>query len=429
MNILVIGSGGREHILCWKLRQNAMVKKVYCAPGNAGIAQVAECIDISVSKLEQLADFAVRNAVDFTVVGPEAPLCDGLVDIFKARGLKVFGPDKIAAQLEGSKTFAKEFMRKYAIPTADAGTFCNAGEANEFVTRKFHDGVKGIVIKADGLAAGKGVLVAYDAKSATDFVCSCFEGAFGAAGNRVLVEECLLGEEASILALCDGKTIVPLVSSQDHKRIMDGDLGPNTGGMGAYSPAPVVDDNVMSVIKRDILDNFLRGVQQEKLYFRGIIFVGIMVTEHGPKVLEFNVRFGDPEVQAVLRRLDSDLLDVMIKTADGRLAEAEMKWSDDHSVCVVMASGGYPETYEKGFAISGLDEAAAAGAVVFHAGTAFKDGKIVNAGGRVLGVTARGHTVREAIQRAYAAAGEIHWKDCFYRKDIGHRALARECNK
>ena len=427
MNILVIGSGGREHILCWKIRQSGMVKKVYCAPGNAGIAQEAECVDIPVSKLEQLADFAVKNAVDFTVVGPEAPLCDGLVDVFKARGLKVFGPDKIAAQLEGSKTYAKDFMRKYNIPTADAGTFCNAAGANEFVNRKFREGAKGIVIKADGLAAGKGVLVAYDAKSATDFVDSCFEGAFGSAGNRVLVEECLFGEEASILALCDGNTIVPLVSSQDHKRALDGDLGPNTGGMGAYSPAPVVDDKMMTIIKRDILDNFLRGVQQEKLYFRGLIFVGVMVTADGPKVLEFNVRFGDPEVQAVLRRLDSDLLDVMMKTADGRLAEAEMKWSDDPSVCVVMASGGYPEAYEKGFEITGLEEAAATGAVVFHAGTAFKDGKVVNTGGRVLGVTARGRTIREAIQNAYAAAARIHWKGCFYRKDIGHRALAREC--
>ncbi len=429
MKILVIGGGGREHILCWKLRQSGMVKKIYCAPGNAGIAQEAECVDIPVSELEPLVDFAVKNAIDFTVVGPEAPLCDGLVDVFKARGLKVFGPDKIAAQLEGSKTYAKDFMRKYNIPTADAGTFCDADKANEFVNRKFNEGAKGIVIKADGLAAGKGVLVAYDAKSATDFVNSCFKGTFGAAGNRVLVEECLFGEEASILALCDGNTVVPLASSQDHKRALDGDLGPNTGGMGAYSPAPVVDDKVMAVIKRDVLDNFLRGVQQEKLYFRGIIFVGIMVTENGPKVLEFNVRFGDPEVQAVLRRLDSDLLDVMLKTADGRLSEAEMKWSDDPSVCVVMASGGYPDTYEKGFEITGLAEAAATGAVVFHAGTALKDGRIVNTGGRVLGVTARGRSVREAIKNAYAAVGKIHWEGCFSRKDIGHRALARECNK
>ena len=418
MNILVIGSGGREHVLCWNLRQSGMVRKIYCAPGNAGIAQEAECVNIPVSELEQLADFAAGNAIDFTVVGPEAPLCDGVVDVFKARGLKVFGPDKAAAQLEGSKTYAKDFMRKYNIPTAGAGAFSNAGEANEFVSRKFHDGAKGIV-----------VLVAYDAKSATGFVTSCFEGAFGSAGSRVLVEECLFGEEASILALCDGNTIVPLVSSQDHKRALDNDLGPNTGGMGAYSPAPVVDDKVMAVIKRDILDNFLRGVQQEKLYFRGIIFVGIMVTVDGPKALEFNVRFGDPEVQAVLRRMDSDLLDAMMKTADGRLAEAEMKWSDDPSVCVVMASGGYPEAYEKGFEISGLEDAAAIGAVVFHAGTAFKDGKIVNAGGRVLGVTARGRSIREAIQNAYAAVGKIHWKGCFCRRDIGHRALSRECNK
>jgi phosphoribosylamine--glycine ligase len=426
MKILVVGSGGREHVLCWKLRQSKLVDKIYCAPGNAGIAQEAECVDIPVSKLEQLADFAAQNTIDFTVVGPEAPLCDGLVDVFKARGLKVFGPDKYAAQLEGSKSFAKDFMRKYNIPTADSGSFCDAAGANEFVRRKFREGAKGIVIKADGLAAGKGVLVAAEEKAATDFVSSCFEGAFGSAGSRVLVEECLFGEEASILALCDGKTIVPLVSSQDHKRVMDGDRGPNTGGMGAYSPAPVVNEQVMAVIKLDILDNFLRGVQQEKLYFRGLIFVGVMVTADGPKVLEFNVRFGDPEVQAVLQRLDSDLLDVMLKTAEGRLAEAEMHWSDDPAVCVVMASGGYPDAYEKGFEITGLDAAAATGAAVFHAGTALKDGKIVNTGGRVLGVTARGHTIREAIQNAYNAVEKIHWKNCFCRKDIGHRALQRE---
>ncbi|MHB9138105.1 MAG: phosphoribosylamine--glycine ligase [Victivallaceae bacterium] len=429
MKILVVGSGGREHVLCWKLRQSKLADKIYCAPGNAGIAQEAECVDIPVSKLEQLADFAVKNAIDFTVVGPEAPLCDGLVDVFKGRGLKVFGPDKYAAQLEGSKSFAKDFMRKYNIPTADSGSFCDAAGANEFVHRKFREGAKGIVIKADGLAAGKGVLVAADEKSATDFVDSCFEGAFGSAGNRVLVEECLFGEEASILALCDGNTIVPLATSQDHKRVMDGDLGPNTGGMGAYSPAPVVNEQVMAVIKRDILDNFLRGVQQEKLYFRGLIFVGVMVTADGPKVLEFNVRFGDPEVQAVLQRLDSDLLDVMMKTAEGRLSEAEMHWSDDPAVCVVMASGGYPEAYEKGFEITGLAEAAATGASVFHAGTALKDGRIVNTGGRALGVTARGHTIREAIQNAYRAVDKIHWNNCFCRRDIGYRALQRESNK
>ncbi len=424
--VLVIGSGGREHAICWKLKASEQVEKVFCAPGNAGIAADAECVNINVNEFDKLLDFAVANKIDFTVVGPEAPLCDGVVDAFKARGLTIFGPDKVAAQLEGSKDFAKQFMVKYGIPTAKSITCTDVDNALEEVKNIFGSGVKALVIKADGLAAGKGVLVTEKCDEALAFVSECFGGAFGASGHKVLLEECLFGEEASILALCDGKTIVPLVSSQDHKRAYDHDAGPNTGGMGAYSPAPVVTDGMWQKINSEILTPFLKGVQAENLYFRGVIFVGIMVTADGPKVLEFNVRFGDPEIQPVLRRFDGDLYDVMYKTAEGKLAEAELVWSDDPAVSVVIASGGYPGSYTKNYPITGLDEAAATGAVVFHAGTSFKDGKIVNTGGRVLGVSARGKNIREAIANAYAGVEKIHFTDCFSRKDIGAKALARE---
>lgn len=423
MKVLVIGSGGREHALVWQLKQSPRVEKIYCAPGNAGIAADAECVGIGVGELEKLADFAEENGIDLTVVGPEAPLCDGVVDVFRARNLTVFGPAKEAAQLEGSKDFAKAFMLKYGIPTAKAATFESEAPAAEYVKNEFASGVKGIVIKADGLAAGKGVLVADSEADALAFLHGCFEGAFGAAGAKVLIEECLYGEEASILALCDGRTIVPLVSSQDHKRVGDGDTGLNTGGMGAYSPAPVVDDRVWKIINERILAPFLKGVQAEKLDFRGVIFVGIMVCCGEPKVLEFNVRFGDPEIQPVLRRFDGDWFDVLDKVAQGRLAEAELVWSEDPAVSVVLASGGYPGDYEKGFEISGLEEAAATGAVVFHAGTAFRDGRIVNAGGRVLGVSARGKTIAEAIAKAYEAVGRISFEGGFCRRDIGAKAL------
>lgn len=429
MNILVVGSGGREHALCWKLKESKLTDKLYCAPGNAGISQVAECVNIGVDKLEALADFAEANQVELTVIGPEAPLCDGIVDVFRKRGLKVFGPDKYAAQLEGSKDFAKQFMIKHNIPTAKAAAFTSAMEAVKYIESEFASGETSIVIKADGLAAGKGVLVAESMTDAIDFTKSCFDGAFGSSGAKVLIEECLIGEEASILALCDTKSIVSLASSQDHKRIFDNDKGPNTGGMGAYSPAPVVSDGVMEVIQKTILDNFLAGVKAEKLDFKGLIFVGVMVTDKGPKVLEFNVRFGDPEVQAVMRRLDSDLVDMLLKVIDMKLDEAEIKWKKEHAISVVMAAGGYPETYQKGDEISGCKEAEQAGAVVFHAGTSFKDGKVVTAGGRVLGVSALGNDIEEAIANAYNAVSKIHFKDAFYRKDIAQKAIRRQGKK
>lgn len=427
MKVLVVGSGGREHTMCWKFARSSMVEKVYCAPGNAGIANDAECIDIGVTELEKLADFAETNDIGLSVVGPEVPLCAGIVDVFRSRGLKVFGPDKEAARLEGSKTYAKDFMKKYDIPTAEAQDFSNKDEAIVYVKRKFSEGSEGIVVKADGLAAGKGVIVALKEQVALDAVEDCFEGVFGEAGSCVLIEECLFGEEASILALVDGNTIKSLASSQDHKRLLDQDGGPNTGGMGAYSPAPVIDldTELQKVVQEQILNNFLRGLQEEGLYFRGIIYAGIMVTQNGPKVLEFNVRFGDPETQAVLLRLESDLADIMLKTSEAKLDEVELNWSDDVAVCVVMASGGYPASYNKGHTISGLEDAEADGAVVFHAGTSLVDGNIVNTGGRVLGVTALGADIKQAIKNVYKAVDKISWQDVFYRKDIAYRALNR----
>lgn len=423
MQVLVIGSGGREHALAWALSKSQQVDKVFCAPGNAGIAGIAECVDIPVTEQQKLLDFALKNQIDLTVVGPELPLCAGIADIFRENGLKIFGPSGAAAQLEGSKDFAKQFMRKYNIPTAKGEAFTSAEEAKNYIRQEFASGANGIVVKADGLAAGKGVLVAENEKQALDFVDGCFSGTFGQAGAKVVIEEKLDGEEASILALTDGKTIIPLVSSQDHKRIFDNDLGPNTGGMGAYSPAPVVTPKTAARINEFVLQPFLRGIQAEKLDFRGVIFVGLMIDKGQPKVLEFNVRFGDPEIQPVLRRFDGDWFDVLSKVADGNLASAKLVWSGEPAVSVVIAAGGYPDKYQKGDVISGLEEAAATGAVVFHAGSSFKEGKIVTNGGRVLGVSARGKTIPEAIANAYKAVEKIHFDKMQYRKDIGQKAL------
>ena len=423
MNILVVGGGGREHAICWKLKAGKGVEKVFCAPGNAGIAEDAECIDIQVNELEKLAKFAEENNVVLTVVGPEVPLCAGIADVFRERGLAIFGPDSNGAELEGSKAFSKEFMKKYGIPTAEAATFTSKQDACTYVKEKIA-GKPGIVVKADGLAAGKGVIVATSEEEALRGIDQCFSGEFGKAGESVLIEEMLIGEEASILALTDGITMLPLASSQDHKRVGEGDTGPNTGGMGAYSPAPVVTDELFAEIKEQVLDRFLEGVKAENMDFRGIIYAGIMVTEDGPKVLEFNVRFGDPETQAVLMRLESDLAEVMQKTASKSLSEVELKWSSEPAVCVVMTAGGYPGSYNKGDVIEGLEEAAATGAKVFHAGTSVKDEKIVTSGGRVLGVTAKGANIAEAAANAYKAVDKISWDGVNYRKDIAYRALS-----
>ena len=418
MNVLIIGGGGREHAIAWKIAQSPLAGKIYCSPGNPGMKNVEA---VPLTDLNELADFALAHDIGLTMVGPEATLCAGIADVFRAKGLRIVGPDKVAAQLEGSKSFAKEFMRRHGLPTAEAAVFTDEAGAMAYLKQKGAP----IVVKADGLAAGKGVVVAMTEQEAADAIHACFDGAFGAAGASVLLEECLFGEEASIIALCDGKTITPLASSQDHKRAYDGDTGPNTGGMGAYSPAPVVTPDLWKTIDAQILTPFLKGVQVDKLDFRGIIYAGLMITDKGPKVLEFNVRFGDPETQAILTRLKSDLLEALVAVADGRLADVKLEWYDEPSVCVVLASNGYPGHYEKGKPISGLDEAEKTGAVVFHAGTKLADGQIVTNGGRVLGVTARGKDIASAVQNAYKAVACISWEGMQYRKDIAHRALER----
>jgi phosphoribosylamine---glycine ligase len=424
MNILVIGNGGREHALCWKLAQSPKADKIYCAPGNTGTAQVAENIDIGVTELEKLANFAIKNNIDITIVGPEAPLCDGIVDVFNTKNLKIFGPDKLAAQLEGSKCFAKDFMNRNNIPTAKSESFTNGESAIKYIETEMKN-AEAIVIKADGLAAGKGVIIADTKKDAIDAINTCFDGAFGNAGSKVLIEEFLYGEEASILAFTDGKSIIPLIASQDHKRVGEGDSGLNTGGMGAYCPAPVVNSAIMKEIQTHVLDNFLKGIQGENLNYHGIIYAGIMVSKDGPKVLEFNVRFGDPEVQAVMSLLDSDLVDIVKDVINEKLDNTKISWKPGAAVCVVMASKGYPGTYAKNFKISGIKEAEENGTIVFHAGTSIKEGKIVNSGGRVLGVTSTGKNISEALKNTYHSVDKINWDGAFFRKDIAYKALNR----
>ncbi|MBR0457821.1 MAG: phosphoribosylamine--glycine ligase [Victivallales bacterium] len=418
MKVLLIGGGGREHALAWKLSQSPLVEKIYCAPGNPGMKGVEP---VALSSLEELADFAEANGIGLTMVGPEASLCEGIADVFRARGLRICGPSKEAAQLEGSKSYAKDFMRRHGLPTAKAARFTELQPALDYIEA---EGAP-IVVKADGLAAGKGVVVAETKEEAAEAVRECLGGKFGSAGASVLIEECLFGEEASIIALCDGKTILPLASSQDHKRALDGDTGPNTGGMGAYSPAPVVTDELWQTINVQILQPFVKGVQEDKLDFRGIIYAGLMITKEGPKVLEFNVRFGDPETQAILMRLESDLAEALVAVADGKLDTIRLQWTPQPAVCVVLTAKGYPGSYPKGDIISGLDEAEKNGAVVFHAGTKRVDGNIVTNGGRVLGVTARGNDIADAVKNAYEAVSHISWNGMTYRKDIAHRALER----
>ena len=424
MNILVVGNGGREHTIAyWLSKTMPSGSKLYCVPGNPGISLIAECAAIK-AEPGPVAEFAKEKKIDFAVIGPEAPLCAGVSDALREIGVAVFGPSQEAAQLEGSKDFAKQFMVKYGIPTAKYQTFVAEAPALDYVNSEYDAG-RAVVVKADGLAAGKGVIVAETREQALDAVKECFGGAFGNAGARVVIEELLEGEEASILSLTDGETIIPLASSQDHKRLLDGDMGPNTGGMGAYSPAPVVTDELMATVKEQVLDRFLEGIKAEKLFYRGVIYAGIMVTKDGPKVLEFNVRFGDPETQAVLSRMDSSLCDALYKTAVGKVNEIELVWSKDTTVCVVLASGGYPGTIDKGHVITGLEDAWKAGAYVFHAGTSDASGKIINSGGRVLGVTVRGNGIADAIRKVYEIIPLIKFDGMQYRKDIAHRALER----
>lgn len=420
MKVLVIGSGGREHALVWKISQSPKVDKVYCAPGNAGIAQQAECVAIKADDLDGLLAFAQQNQIDLTVVGPEVPLTMGIVDKFQEQGLKIFGPSGKAAEIEGSKTFAKDLMAKYNIPTAKYGAFTDAAEAKAFLD------TVGLpcVVKADGLAAGKGVLICETKAEAEEAIADILvDNKFGSAGSRVVVEEFLTGQEVSMLAFTDGRTVVPMVSSQDHKRIWDGDKGLNTGGMGAYSPAPVYTAEIHEIVVPQVLEATVKAMEAEGRSFSGILYAGLMLTADGPKVLEFNARFGDPETQAVLPRLKSDLVDIFLAIIDGRLNEMDIQWHEEAAVCVVMASGGYPETSEKGQVITGLAEAAATGAIVFHAGTKETDGNIVTNGGRVLGISALGNDIARAIANAYRGVEQIKFENMQYRTDIGKKAF------
>ena len=420
MKVLVVGSGGREHALVWKISQSPMVDKIYCAPGNAGIGEMAECVAIKAEDLDGLLEFAVQNEIGLTVVGPEVPLTMGIVDKFQEKGLKIFGPSGRAAEIEGSKTFAKDLMAKYGIPTAKYGAFTDAAEAKAFLAEV---GLP-CVVKADGLAAGKGVLICETKEEAETAVEDILvDNKFGNAGSRVVVEEFLTGQEVSMLAFSDGKTIVPMVSSQDHKRFWDGDKGLNTGGMGADSPAPIYTADIHEIVVPQVLEATIKAMEQEGRPFAGILYAGLMLTADGPKVLEFNARFGDPETQAVLPRLKSDLVEIFLAIIDGRLAEMNIEWHEEAAVCVVMASGGYPESSDKGRVITGLKEAEEAGAIVFHAGTKETDGNIVTNGGRVLGISALGKDIAEAIENAYKGVKQITFENMQYRTDIGKKAF------
>ena len=417
MKIFVIGGGGREHAILWKLAQSPKVTKLYCAPGNGGIAELAEIIPISAMDIPALVKFAQDNSIDLAVVAPDDPLVAGAVDAFQSAGIKAFGPNKAAAIIEGSKSFSKELMKKYNIPTAAYEVFENSAAAIDYVHKcnQFPT-----VIKADGLALGKGVIIAQDLAEAEAAIRSILDDkVFGAAGARVVIEEFLTGQEVSVLAFTDGTTIRPMVSAQDHKRALDGDLGLNTGGMGTFSPSRVYTNELADECMEKIFRPTVEAMKSEGREFRGCLYFGLILTQDGPKVIEYNCRFGDPETQVVLPRLESDLVDIMLATVDGTLGEVDIKWNDNAAVCVVLASGGYPQSYETGYEISGLEDAEAAGAIVFHAGSKCVDGKLVTAGGRVLGVTAIGKDLDDAIAASYKAAEKISFKDMHYRKDIG----------
>ena len=421
MRVLVIGSGGREHALTWAIAKDKRVKALYCAPGNAGTTSIATNVNIQASDLDGLLKFAIDNKIDFTVVGPEAPLCAGIVDRFQEKGLRIFGPDQRAAEIEGSKVYSKNFMNRWGIPTAQGQTFDQIDEAITYIDNLSFP----IVVKADGLAAGKGVLILKDKAEAQKALHSIFvEREFGNSGNQVVVEEYLEGEEASILAITDGERYHLLASSQDHKRAWDGDRGPNTGGMGAYAPAPVVTDSLMQKIEKEILIPTLKGLRDEGRPYRGVLYIGVMITQSGLKVLEYNCRFGDPETQVQLPIIGNELLSMLEMSADGDMQEMpKMRVSERHAVCVVLASGGYPGNYEKGKVINGIENIQDENILVFHAGTKIQNGNLVTSGGRVLNVVGLGDTLSEAYQRAYQGASTISFDGMYYRKDISHRAL------
>jgi len=427
MDVLLVGSGGREHAIAWKLAQSKQLGKLYIAPGNPGTAKHGKNVPIGADDIDKLVDFARQNKIDLAVVGPEDPLATGLVDAMEEAGIKAFGPSAGAAKLEADKAFAKQLMRSSAISTAEGRSFDRFSDAKAYIASRDEP----VVIKAAGLAKGKGVFVCDDPSDgiliAEKIMC---DKLFGSAGETIIVEDKLLGEEASILAFVDGRNIYVMESSQDHKPIGDGDTGPNTGGMGAYSPAPVVTDEIMDQITRQVLVPAVDGMNRNETPYKGVLYAGIMVTAGGPRVLEFNVRFGDPETQPILMRLKSDLLEVMLAVCDGKLDQIDLKWDPRPAVCVVMAAGGYPGDYEKGKVITGLDEAEKIqDVVVFHAGTAVKDGNIVTNGGRVLGVTALGKTIADAKERAYNAVDKIKFDGAYFRRDIADKAIRRANTK
>ncbi len=421
MRVLIVGSGGREHALCWAIAASALCDALYCAPGNAGIAREAECVPIKADDIPAIRAFARNNAIDLVVVGPEAPLCEGLVDALTADGIKAFGPTAAAARLEGSKGFTKDICAKYAIPTAAYARFDDLARAQAYLQKVGAP----IVVKADGLAAGKGVIMAETRDQAEAALADMLQGGgFGQAGAEVVMEEWLHGEEASFFALVDGENALPLASAQDHKRVGDGDTGPNTGGMGAYSPAPIVTPAMTGRVMDEIIQPTLRAMADMGCPYRGVLYAGLMITESGPKLIEYNARFGDPECQVLMARLKSDILPGLMASAEGGLRHFDLRWHDDAALTVVMAAKGYPGKYDQGSEIRGIDAAEKIdGVTVFHAGTAMKDGKLVATGGRVLNVTARAATIGEAQAKAYQAVDKIDWPGGFCRRDIGYRAL------
>lgn len=424
MKFLVIGSGGREHAIVWKLAQSKKIEKIYCAPGNAGIAKQAELVNIKVDDFESLAKFAIDNKIDYTFVGPEVPLALGITDFFNSKGLKIFGPSKKGAMLEASKTFAKDFMKKYGVPTAEYRTFTDFDKAKTFLETEWEENKK-VVVKADGLAAGKGVIMCKTRAEALEALKEIMQDkSFGSAGDKIIFEQWLEGQETSVLVFVDGKHFSIMPAAQDHKRVGDGDTGLNTGGMGAYAPAPVATKELLDKVKNEIMPNIINGLQKENIDYKGILYIGFMVDNGNPYVLEFNCRFGDPETQVILPLLETDLADVVENTINQTLDKINIKWSDKSAVCVVLASGGYPEKYEKNLPISGLEDVKENEAVIFHAGTKkADDGNILTSGGRVLVVTSLADNIKSAIDKVYNVVPKIKFDKMHYRKDIAQRAL------
>lgn len=424
LRILVIGNGGREHTLAWKIAQSPRVGKVFCAPGNAGTAAIGENVAIKPTEFDKLVEFSKSNEIDLVVVGPETPLIAGITDRFESEGIPIFGPSAQAAQLEGSKVFTKELLKENGIPTASFETFDDPNAASEAIKEHFKESSDPIVIKADGEAAGKGVIIAKSEAEALEAIDAMMvRKVFGASGSRIVLEEFLVGQEASLMAFVDGNTVAPMVPAQDYKRAFEGDEGPNTGGMGCYSPVPAVTEDIYDLAIIRIICPTISGLAKKGIKYSGVLYAGIILTKDGPKLIEYNCRFGDPETQVVLPRLETDIVDIIEAAVEGKLDEIEIKWYNKKAVCVVLASGGYPGDYESGLPISGLADAESTGATVFHAGTKISDGQIVTSGGRVLGITATGETFQDAIRGAYEAASKVHFDKIYFRKDIGARVV------